>query len=109
MIVNPDVDVHTRDGADRKFVPAVRTASAASVRTASAFVVHYPVRVRAAPQSQSSTPYQQWQFASPHLKHCASHNIFLWVQGLPINLAVSILPHSVYFASLLALLELFCL
>jgi len=41
MIVNPDVDVHTRDGADRKFVPAVRTASAASVRTASAFVVHY--------------------------------------------------------------------
>jgi len=83
----------------QQFLPAVCTA----------FVVHYPVR--AAPQSQSFTPKQQWRFAPPHLKHCASHNIFhfLWVQDLPINLAVSILPHSVYFASSIALLELFCL
>jgi len=50
------VTVSTRDGANRKFVPTLRTASAASVRTASAFVVHYSVRTRAAPQSQSFTP-----------------------------------------------------
>jgi len=28
---------------------------------------------------------------------------------MPTNLAVPILPHSVYFASLIPLLELFCL
>jgi len=48
-------ELGSRDGVDRKFVPAVRTASAASARTASAFVVHYPVRICAAPQSQSFT------------------------------------------------------
>jgi len=70
-----------------------------TIRTTSAFDVHCPARVRAAPQSQSFIPQQQWRFAPPHLKHCASHNIFLWVYDLPMNLAVSILPHSFYFAA----------
>jgi len=80
------------------------------VRTATAFVVLFPVLVRTAPQTQIFTSQQQVPFVPPHLKHCAHHNIFLWVKDLPINLAVTILPHSVYFASLaIALLELFCL
>jgi len=46
--------VCVRDDTDRKFLPAVRTASAASVRTASASVIHYSVRT--APPSQSLIP-----------------------------------------------------
>jgi len=80
------------------------------VRTATAFVVVFTVRVRTASQTQSFTPQHQLPVAPPHLKHYAPHNTFLWVYDLPINLAVSILPHSIYFASLvIALLELFCL
>jgi len=48
--------VPNRDVMNRKFVPAIRTASAASVRTASAFVVRYSVHICTALQSQSFTP-----------------------------------------------------
>jgi len=44
-------DVTNRDGTDRKFVPAVRTASAASVRCLRPLCC-YLVHTRAAPQSQ---------------------------------------------------------
>ena len=75
----PPADFQPRDGADKKFVSAVRTASAASVRTTTALDVLFPVHVRTAPQSPKLTPQEQLPFAPPDLKHCVPHNILLWV------------------------------
>ena len=65
-----------------------------AVHTATAYAALFPDHVK--PKVYPPTVITIW---SPHLKR-APHNIFPWVQDLPINLAVSILPHSVYFASL---------
>jgi len=105
----------TRDGADRKShfqnvcpLSALHQQLLSAVRTATAFVVHFPVHIRTAPQTQSFTPQQQLPFVPTQLKHCAAHDIFFLGLRFANKFGSVYLLRSVYFASLAnTMLELF--
>jgi len=72
---------HTRDGMDSKVVSAIHTTSSVSVCCPHRNRICWTFFLSASALHRKPKfyPQQQLLFAPPHLKHCAPHNIFLWV------------------------------